>query len=128
MHTEIKRNRIMEKGFFVALGKIEVTRDIAIKLYNDTKELLTTILSYYGDGINLEHEMGIPHTAVDFNDNDENDIPKQKNIIALMFDENEKKLKAYFDDNTSSTDFGFDDITYLLDEVIEFFDYEADVN
>lgn len=117
----------MEKGFFVTLGKIEVTRDIAIKLYNDTKELLTIILSYYKDGINLEHEMGIPHTAVDFNDCDEYNIPKQKNIVALTFDENEKKLKAFFDDNTSSTDFGFDDITYLLDEVIDFFNYEDEI-
>lgn len=68
-------------------------------------------------GVNVD---GIPHTAIDLNDEDEDGICKQKQIESLY----NKKLiggqsvvMVRFTDGTESDNVAFDDIAYLIEEL-----------
>lgn len=81
------------------------------------KSKLLDFLTRYGKVLDIEHEEGVPHTAVDFNDpeDDGNDTPKQKRICGLY--SKKHKIVAKFTDGTESDYFAFDDIAYLIEEI-----------
>ena len=113
-----KNNQFDFVGCFraiMALGKAysDIAKDIKEKLV----ELLTLFNTLRGeeDMIYVGHECGIPHTATDFNDNDENGIPKTK-VFEYIGISNER-LTITFEDGTKSTDFAIDDLSYLLDDI-----------
>lgn len=94
-------------GLAIALNSIESL----------CKNKLHDFLTRYGKVLDIEHEQGVPHTAVDFNDPlpDGNDTPKQKRICGLYSKKN--KIVAQFTDGTESDYFAFDDIAYLIEEI-----------
>ena len=63
------------------------------------------------------HECGIPHTATDFSDEDENGVAKTKVIEYIGYNPAVKKLEALFEDGTKSTYFAIDDLAYLWDDL-----------
>jgi len=79
------------------------------------KSKLLDFLLKYGKPLDIEHEQGVPHTAVDFSDENDDNEPKQKRIAGLYA--KKMKIVAQFTDGTESDNFAFDDIGYLIDEI-----------
>ena len=94
-------------GLAIALNSIESL----------CKSKLFDFLTRSGKVLDIEHEQGVPHTAVDFNDceDDGNETPKQKRICGLY--SKKGKIVAQFTDGTESNNFAFDDIAYLIQEI-----------
>ena len=122
-----KNNQFDFVGCFhaiMALGKVytDIAKDIKEKLV----ELLMLFNTLRGkeDMIYVGHECGIPHTATDFGDCDENDIPKTK-VFEYIGISNEC-LTIMFEDGTKSVDFAIDDLAYLLDDISSEIQYLAE--
>jgi len=79
------------------------------------KKKLTEFVEKYGKVLMVEFEQGVPHTAFDFHEDDEDGQPKQKRLCGLYTKDG--KLVAQFTDNTESDSFAIDDIAYLIDEI-----------
>lgn len=114
----------MKKELFIELGKLQSISKMCNALYLEAKTAIKNILKDYEDGLVVTQEMGIPHTAVDFSDVDENDIPKQKVIDSLDYDKDGDTIVAFFSDGTKSTNFAFDDIAYLMEDILQDFEWE----
>ena len=93
------------KGVSMALATVEQM----------AKKELTKFLELYGKTLDIEYEQGVPHTAFDFHEDDEDGQPKQKRLCGLYTKNG--NLVAQFTDGTESTSFAIDDIAYLIDEI-----------
>lgn len=98
-----------------------VYKDLGRKLQDKLIELLIALNNTNGEQnwVYVGHEMGIPHTATDFADRDENDIAKTKVFEYISCQKGLHKLAIQFEDGSESTDFAIDDLAYLMEDVLD---------
>jgi hypothetical protein len=94
--------------------------DVLGRMEKSIVDMLTTLNTVKKNQvwIYLGHEMGIPHTVVDFNDEDENGIAKSKVFDYISVNPDTGELVVMFDNGTVSDRFSIDDMAYLTEDLL----------
>lgn len=102
-----------------------VYKDLGRKLQDKLIELLIALNNINGEQnwVYVGHEMGIPHTATDFADTDENGIAKTKVFEYISCQKGLHKLAIQFGNGSESTAFAIDDLAYLMEDVLNEIQY-----
>ena len=98
----------------------EILVDVQRRVNDSLVSMLSALNTVRGKRtwISVEHEMGIPHTTVDFDDTDEYGIAKGKVFDALSVNPDTGKLELMSETGDILTNFAIDDLAYLVDDVL----------
>ncbi len=117
-----KKNAYDFVGCFHALiAQKKIYADIEKDIVKKIKELLSQFITLTDgelDVLYVGHDCGIPHTATDFSDVDDNGVAKMK-IFEYIRLTDDGELEVEFEDGTKSTNFVIDDTSYLVDDILD---------
>ena len=117
-----KKNAYDFVGCFHALiAQKKIYADIEKDIVKKIKELLSQFITLTDgelDVLYVGHACGIPHTATDFSDVDDNGVAKMK-IFEYIRLTDDGELEVEFEDGTKSTNFVIDDTSYLVDDILD---------
>lgn len=111
----------MKKYPIKVSGMLHVFKNLEDDLFDAIPKLLSMAED---ERINMEDIGEIPARITDYADEDEDGVVKNKILIGLYLDDN-KELWAECSDGTTTNDFSIEDMSYVMEYILEVVEGEA---